>query len=161
MLFDKSRSLKHKFLDFAAYGLLTACFSAAGIYYGLVKGHGLGFEKGFDEGRVCGEFTGYLDGLIEGKKKSLVVVDALVVGDDSGYRVEKLSGEDYFKKLFEYQLEKKFVLRACRISLEDYLNKNSGAGGFEWCSLLANKCSAEIKLIDNVFKNKESFDVSE
>ncbi len=147
---DNKESSKKKLTNIVAYSMLTvstALFTFAGSYV-------VGYTKGYDAAYERGLLKGQDQGLALGRQQATITINNLnlKLRESDLVYIPDLAKEEDRKKLFVYQLEKKAVLNACVILSQKYENEPNMEKDLLQYNFLAQKCYAEINLIEDFFK---------
>lgn len=147
---DNKESSKKKLTNIVAYSMLTlstALFTFAGSYV-------VGYTRGYDAAYKRGILKGQDEGLALGRQQVTIKINDLNLKSREPNLVytPDLAKEEDRKKLFVYQLEKKAVLNACVILTQKYENEPNMERELLQYNFLAQKCMAEINLIEDFFK---------
>jgi hypothetical protein len=160
------KSLKQKILNSGAYAFLTATLITAGSVISYIKGHNRGYDnceeerkKGWVEwGRVGGRAEGKIEGRKEGyelgRKERSIVIESVDIHNPETPALRRLTGKEYYQRLFVYQLERKAIRDACKTAAENYREQGRHTEALQM-DCLRERCINEIAIIEEEFRERK------
>ena len=172
-------SLRQKIVETITYCFITASLITAGAATAYIKGYNRGEKEGEKIGKYFGEIEGlskresqgyergkqlsqqerqrwFKEGYEQGTKeaKTEFVINSVDLHKPNTPALREISEDEYYKRLFVYELERQTLMNACELVMDNYLEQGRTAE-YHQLNSLRLKCNAEIHLIEEEFKKRK------